>query len=214
MTAQYHALIPFRPVNPKTRLSPVLPQEEREEFARVMLDDVITAVLKAGADVTVLSTGEYVSDKAEVRVKDEGLNEALNGMLPEMDVPVLIIMSDLPIVRSEDLLRVVSTKADFAVVPGLGGGTNILFIKRPKEYHVEYYGFSFRKHCEIAEACGMTIEVIDSMRMSTDVDEPSDLVELLIHGKGNAPKWLLDHDFALSTESGRLKVTYKGEEIV
>lgn len=214
MTAKYHALIPFRPTNPKTRLSSVLSQEEREEFARVMLDDVITAVLGTGAEVTVLSTGEYTTDKANVRIKEEGLNEALNGMLPSMEVPVLIIMSDLPIVRSEDLLRVVSTTADFAVVPGLGGGTNILFIKHPKEYHVEYYGFSFKKHCDIARECGMTIEVIDSMRMSTDVDEPSDLVELLIHGKGKAPQWLLSHEFALSTESGRLKVTYKGGEIV
>ncbi|HJJ46928.1 MAG TPA: 2-phospho-L-lactate guanylyltransferase, partial [Methanocorpusculum sp.] len=183
------------------------------EFARVMLDHVNTAVTAIGAEVIVLSTGEYSTDKANVRIKEEGLNEALNGILPKLRTPVLIIISDLPIVRAEDLLRVVSTKADFAIVPGLGGGTNIMFIKHPRQYHVEYYGFSFRKHCEIAQSCGMTIEIIDSMRMSTDIDEPSDLVELLIHGTGAAPKWLLDHDFALSSKSGRLKVTYKGEEI-
>jgi len=210
----YRALIPFRPINPKTRLSSVLSQEEREEFAQIMLDDVIKVAKDVGFDVTVLSTSPYESKMAEVVVRDEGLNEALNHVLPTLNVPVLIIMSDLPIVRAIDLERVLATEKDIAIVPGLGGGTNILFIRNPQKYHVEYYGFSFKKHCDIAKEAGMTIDVIDSMRMSMDVDEPSDLVELLIHGTGRSPGWLLSHNFSLSTESGRLKVTYKGEEIV
>jgi len=211
---KFQALIPFRPVNSKTRLSSVFTQEEREEFARVMLNDVISAVAEAGLNVTVLSTSDYSSEKANVIVRDEGLNEALNRVLPTLDVPVLIIMSDLPIVTAVDIKRVISTEKDVAIVPGLGGGTNILFIRNPKKYHVKYYGFSFRKHRDIAAASGMSVDVIDSMRMSMDVDEPSDLVELLIHGTGNSPSWLRSHDFSLSIESGRLKVTYKGEEFV
>jgi len=211
---KYRALIPFRPVNPKTRLSSVLSQQEREEFAKTMLDDVINVVTDVGFDVSVISTSDCECEKAEVIVLNEGLNEALNHVLPTLNVPVLIIMSDLPIVRATDINRVIETKKDVAIVPGLGGGTNNLFIRNPQRYHVEYYGFSFKKHCDIAESAGMTVEVIDSMRMTMDVDEPSDLVELLIHGIGESPCWLRSHDFSLSRVSGRLKVTYKGEEIV
>ncbi|MBQ4597562.1 MAG: 2-phospho-L-lactate guanylyltransferase, partial [Methanocorpusculum sp.] len=55
----FHALIPFRPVNPKTRLSGVLTQEEREEFAQVMLGDVISAVRRTGCTATLLCTSKY-----------------------------------------------------------------------------------------------------------------------------------------------------------
>ncbi|HJK10542.1 MAG TPA: hypothetical protein O0X33_00460 [Methanocorpusculum sp.] len=49
--------------------------------------------------------------------------------------------------------------------------------------------------------------------MSTDVDEPSDLVELMIHGHGNAREWLYEHGFALSVENGRVSVMRNGEKI-
>ena len=34
------------------------------------------------------------------------------------------------------------------------------------------------------------LAVVDSMRLSTDVDEPADLVEVLLHGEGQAVTWL------------------------
>jgi 3-hydroxyacyl-CoA dehydrogenase len=41
------ALIPFKPKNPKTRLSCVLDEQEREAFAHAMLLDVVDAVRDA-----------------------------------------------------------------------------------------------------------------------------------------------------------------------
>ena len=99
------------------------------------------------------------------------------------------------------------------IVPGLGGGTSVIFVKHPENYNVEYYGFSYRRHRQSAEEPGLTVEIIDSMRMSTDVDEPSDLVELMIHGHGNAREWLYEHGFALSVENGRVSVMRNGENI-
>lgn len=212
MTVQ--ALIPFKPVNPKTRLSPVLTQEEREDFARAMISDVVASVKEAGCNPVLLSTSAFSFADAEVRVVNEGLNEALNHALPASEGPVLIIMSDLPLVRSSDLSRLLATEADMAVVPGLGGGTNIIFVREPARYHVQYYGYSFARHLEIAKECGLSVEIIDSMRMSCDVDEPGDLVELLIHGTGFARAWLDAHDFSLSTESGRLKIVRGGKVVV
>ena len=209
----FHALIPFTPVNPKTRLASVMTQEEREEFAEVMLGDVISAVRKTGCTATLLCTSRYMCNEALVAIRKEGLNEAINWALPQFHCPALIIMSDLPMTTPGSLQRVLSTKADMAIVPGLGGGTNVIFVKHPEIFHVEYYGFSYRRHLQIADELGLTVEIIDSMRMSTDVDEPSDLVELMIHGHGNAREWLYEHGFALSVENGRVSVMRNGEKI-
>lgn len=210
----FQAVIPFRPANPKTRLSAILTQEERESFADAMLSDVVSAVRETGALVTLLSTAPYECSGADTCVRNEGLNEALNWYLRKQSLPVLIIMSDLPLVTKDTILRVVSSEKDLAVVPGLGGGTNMLFIRHPEKYSVQYYGFSFMKHVEEAKRLGMSVEIIDSMRMSLDVDEPGDLTELLIHGKGLAKQWLEEHGFALSAESGRVSVKRGGKEIV
>ena len=92
----FHALIPFKPVNPKTRLASVMTQEEREEFAEVMLGDVISAVRKTGCTATLLCTSRYTCNEALVAIRKEGLNEAINWALPQFHCPALIIMSDLP----------------------------------------------------------------------------------------------------------------------
>ncbi len=210
----FHTIVPFRPVNPKTRLSGVLTEEERGSFADAMLTDVVAAVRECGSEVTLLSTDPYVCPEADVLVRQEGLNEALNWILPQCEVPVLIIMSDLPLVTKETILQVTSTVSDLAVVPGLGGGTNILFIRDPKRYRVQYYGYSFRWHIEVARELGMTVEVVDSLRLSTDVDEPADLVELMIHGTGRSKAWLEQHEFALVAESGRVKIKHRGDNVI
>lgn len=51
-----HVVVPFAAERPKTRLSGVFTCEERQSFARAMLDDVLDAVQTAGHDPTVLAT--------------------------------------------------------------------------------------------------------------------------------------------------------------
>jgi 2-phospho-L-lactate guanylyltransferase len=210
----FHALIPYRPINPKTRLAPVMTQEEREEFAEMMLGDVISTVYRTGCTITLLCTSEYACSKALVIVRKEGLNETINLALPQYHCPTLIIMSDLPMITLESLQRVLSTKADMAIVPGLGGGTNVIFVKHPGLFHVEYYGFSYHRHLQIAAELGFTVEIVDSMQMSTDVDEPSDLVELMIHGRGKSREWLCERGFSILVENGRMSLIRNGEGIV
>ena len=207
------AVIPFRPENPKTRLSGIMSEEERKSFADAMLHDVVSALQSAGISVTILSTADYDFPSVPVLVRNEGLNEALNWYLPQEDTPVLIVMSDLPLITKASIEKAVSAAADIGIVPGLGGGTNILFIKEPKRYRVQYYGFSFKRHIDIAESLGMSVEILDSMRMSTDIDEPADLTELIIHGTGCAAAWLASHGFILSAESGRVCVKRGGKDL-
>lgn len=181
-------------------------QNEREEFARAMLDDVIKAVIAAGCRLSLLSTEEYVHNRAETIVRKEGLNDALNWVFSESGEPVLVIMADLPLATPDSIRRILETKMDLAIVPGRGGGTNVIFIKDPSLFRADYYGASFLDHMKIAEDYGLTVEVIDSFRLSTDVDEKEDLVELMIHGNGSAKDYLDSSGFLLSIEKGRVGV--------
>lgn len=204
----FHALIPFKPVNPKTRLSCILDQEEREAFARAMLEDVIAAVQKSGCSATLLCTHPFKHENALIAVRKESLNDAINWALKQFHCPALIIMGDIPLVTAGDIQRLIRTEKDMSIVPGRGGGTNIIFLKKPRCFHADYYGASFLDHMRIAEECNFSVEVIDSFRMSTDIDEKEDLVEILIHGKGRKSREYLENSgFSLAIdEKGRVGV--------
>lgn len=203
-----HAIIPFRPVNPKTRLSAVMDQEEREAFARAMLGDVISVLKDAGCAPCLLSTVPFSSgdDDVATQIDTRDLNEALNAYLSRQGTPVLVIMSDLPLVTPDAIRRLVSCHADVGIVPGRGGGTNVLYIRKPREFQVDYYGASFCDHVRNAENAGLSYEVIDSFFMSTDIDEKEDLVEILIHGGGRSRRFLQEIGIGLSLEQGRVGV--------
>jgi 2-phospho-L-lactate guanylyltransferase len=204
-----HAFIPYKPVNPKTRLSCVLCQEERESFARAMLEDVISAVKEVNCSPVVISTELIDSEDVQITVKDADLNQTLNSLMPEASGKILIIMADLPLADAASLKRVLATEKDMAIVPGRGGGTNVIYLKEPQRFHFDYYGTSFLKHVKIAGDAGLSSEVIDSFRIHTDIDEKEDLVELLIHGTGKSRAYLEELGFVLSVEKGRVGVERK-----
>ncbi|MDD1693458.1 MAG: 2-phospho-L-lactate guanylyltransferase [Methanoregula sp.] len=204
-----HALIPYKPKNPKTRLSAILSQEEREKFAFAMLEDVVSAAKDALCSPVIVGTELFDSEMVQVTVTDADLNQSLNEILPTTEQNILIIMADLPLADEASIKRVISTTKDVAIVPGRGGGTNVIYIKDPKKFHVDYYGASFSKHMKIAQDAGLSVEVIDSFRLHTDIDEDDDFVELLIHGTGKSRTYLEELGFHLETETGRVRVARK-----
>jgi 2-phospho-L-lactate guanylyltransferase len=205
-----HALIPFKLVNPKTRLSCMLNQVEREAFARAMLEDVIFAIKDANCSPVIVGTELFDSEDIQITVSDADLNQTLNALLPQSNGATLIIMADLPLANADAIRRVIATKHDIAIVPGRGGGTNVIYIREPQRFHVDYYGMSFLKHVKIAQEAGLSCEVIDSFRLHTDIDEKEDLVELLIHGTGTSRAFLEELGFILSVDKGRVNVERKG----
>ncbi len=203
------AVIPFRPVNPKTRLSELLSQSERETFARAMLADVVGAVRAAGLEPLILSTHPYDCPGVEVRVAPVGLSDALNALLPTLDGPVLVIMADLPLVTPEAVQRLVGAAADVAIAPGRGGGTNAIHIRDTTQFHVDYYEISVSKHLAIAAAAELSVEVVDSFRLYLDLDEEEDLVDLLIHGDGQARACLESLGIRLVVTRGRVGLEHR-----
>ncbi|MGA2698038.1 MAG: 2-phospho-L-lactate guanylyltransferase [Methanoregula sp.] len=204
-----HALIPFKPASPKSRLAGVLSPEEREAFARAMLEDVIAAAKDANCSPVIVATELFDSEDIQITIPDKDLNSTLNEVLQQSVGSILILMADLPLATGAAIKRVVATKSDMAIVPGRGGGTNVIFLADPAKFHVDYYGMSFLKHLKIAQEAGLSCEVIDSFVLHTDMDENDDLVELLTHGTGKSRKYLEELGFVLSAENGRVGVERK-----
>jgi 2-phospho-L-lactate guanylyltransferase len=194
-------LVPFDSRDPNTRLSAVLDSTERREFANVLLDGVVETVQAAGHAPTVLAT-ESIDADCPVRVDERPLSPAINAVLAARSGPVAVVMSDLALATVDALGALFEPAADVVLAPGLGGGTNAIVI-RDTAFRVDYHGGSYRKHRREADRCGAAVETVDSFRLAVDIDEPADLVELLIHGDGEAAGWLREAGFDLDTTDGR-----------
>jgi len=199
-------VVPFSVDRPKTRLAPVLDAEERAGFAHAMLDDVLDALANAGQHPTVLATAPVDCD-APVEVDDRPLTDAVNDRLPAPgEEPVAVVMADLALATSEALDRLFAPDADVVFAPGRGGGTNALVVDHP-DFHVDYHGASIRDHRVIAREIGAETTTVDSFRLATDVDESTDLVEVLLHAEGRAADWLREAGFTVTTTDGRVEAT-------
>ena len=200
--------VPFAVDTPKSRLAPVLSPAERQSFATAMLIDVLDALVGAGCTPTVVSTApiedERVTDRATVTVDDRSLTTTVNARLAE-GTPALVLMADLPLVGATDIHHLTDSDADITIAPGLGGGTNALVVRDPA-FQVDYHGASYLDHRQAAAELGASVETVDSRRLATDIDEPADLAEVLIHGSGAAHDWLVEAGFELETSSGRVGV--------
>jgi 2-phospho-L-lactate guanylyltransferase len=195
------AIVPFGATAPKTRLDAVLSAAERHAFAVAMLRDVITALRAAAFDPLVLATADVTID-APVVVDDAPLTDAVNARLD--DPPVAVVMADLPLVTPAALDRLREPDAEVVLAPGRGGGTNVIFTHRD-DFRVDYHECSLSDHRSIARGMNASIAEVDSFRLATDVDEPADLAEVLLHGTGAAHDWLVDNGFELVSEDGRVR---------
>ena len=199
-------VVPFAPSDPKTRLGSLFDAEEREAFARRMLDDVCLAIRTAGYEPELISTEPMEVADATVLVDDRPLSDAVNAVLKP---PMAIVMADLALATADALERLFETPGDVVIAPGRGGGTNALVV-RHDDFAVDYHGCSFRDHVRMAEEVGASVVEFDSHRLASDVDEPADLAEVLIHGKGRSAEWLVEHGVELAITGGRVGVERAG----
>ncbi|MCL7412806.1 MAG: 2-phospho-L-lactate guanylyltransferase [ANME-2 cluster archaeon] len=210
------AVIPFKKDNAKSRLSGVLSKNQREEFAMKMLHDVVNALLESDVftDIDILHSSissiinnNYPSN-VNLLVSDKNLNNALNEYLEKASShtndEILIIMADMPLVTKKQIHQMIGLKGDVIIAPGSRGGTNALLIRRPDEFRVDYYGISFLDHVRISKEAGLDVDIFDSFMVSTDMDEPNDLIELLIHGRGSAVEYIKNLGISLDTCTGTL----------
>ncbi|ELZ96949.1 hypothetical protein C440_04208 [Haloferax mucosum ATCC BAA-1512] len=195
-------VVPFGGRSPKTRLASFFDADERRDFAISMLRDVLDAIVDAGGDPTVVADAP-VEVEAPVTVDDRPLSAVVEDELGSDD-PVAVVMADLALATPAALTRLFETDGDVVAVPGLGGGTNALVVRQP-EFSVDYHGASILDHRRIARDAGLSFVELDSMRLAIDVDEPTDIVEVLLHGAGRSRAWLSDAGVTLECGSGRVE---------
>jgi 2-phospho-L-lactate guanylyltransferase len=202
-------VIPFKNQGAKSRLEHDLSPKERRLLSFAMLKDVLDAVLGQGR-VTILSRpGLNIADVGyDVEIQDSGLglNDALNALIAEearqgWPLDILICMADLALLTEKEVVGILNCEGDVVLCPGRGGGTNMILIRNPG-FRTCYRGLSFCKHVDYARQAGLEVSVFESFRAGCDIDEPEDLAEVLLHGRGRAKEALEEMGFILS-EKGR-----------
>ncbi len=171
-------IIPFKAENPKSRLADMMSIDERINFSKEMLLDVIDAV--GDAVLLVPKADDFIKSFRFIEDRRE-LNIAINSLLKRGDIAV--IMSDIPLLSKKIFNNFLKIEGDIILSPGRRGGTNMLF-SRVKNFRVSYHYGSFIKHLKIAEQMKIKASIFDSFYASIDIDEKDDLLELMIHGKG------------------------------
>ncbi|ADC65964.1 2-phospho-L-lactate guanylyltransferase CofC [Ferroglobus placidus DSM 10642] len=170
--------VPFKPTNPKSRLSKIMSEDERREFAFQLLLDVLDCCEEAV--VLSASRDERLRDlKHEVDERD--LDTAVTSRIKKEDSA--FVMSDLALISKKIVKKFLDTDGDVVIAPGRKGGTNML-LSRSREFYTSYHYGSFLKHVRIAEKLGLNLSIFDSFYASIDIDDESDLLELMLHGKG------------------------------
>lgn len=217
-----YAIIPVTTFkDAKTRLSPFLNEEERENLLKAMLHDVTDTLKKHVDKIFIISRDEEVlsyAEKLNVSTILEDENSNLNKALKQaMKIckgkakKVIIVPSDIPLIGKTNVQMLIdaSKSLDFIIVPAKGGGTNMIIMK-PMAIHTRFEGFSYKEHVQAAERKKLNPQVHDSFFMALDVNTTEDLGEIMIHGeKTHTRKYLKELKVNVEPFRGseRLKVT-------
>jgi len=202
-----HIIVPFKQNEAKSRLAPVLTPEERRLLAFAMLRDVL-AVVSSYGEVTVLSLPglkkEELSRDVAISQSSLVLNEAINAFIDAhakhgWPSDLLIVMADLALLTEDVVDGILNCEGDVVLCPGRGGGTNMLLTRSPL-FRTCYNGLSFPKHCAQAKLLGLRLNIFESFRAGCDIDDPGDLAEVVLHGRGDAPRMLKKMGFELAKE--------------
>ncbi|MCX8207255.1 MAG: 2-phospho-L-lactate guanylyltransferase [Methanothrix sp.] len=214
MLRPVHCVVPFKSSGCKTRLSPVLSGEQRWLLAVAMLRDVLRALKSIGM-VTVLArpgmSVDLIADlHASLRFSELELGDALNEFIEHNAASgwpsdVLIVMADLPLLREEDVLGMLQSPGGVVLAPGRGGGTNMILI-RDRRFRTMYRGLSFAKHRRVAEGLGIETGYYYSYRAGCDIDEPGDLIEIMLHSNGESRALLEGFGLRIIESKGRAKL--------
>ncbi|HEU0172761.1 MAG TPA: 2-phospho-L-lactate guanylyltransferase [Blastocatellia bacterium] len=197
-----YILIPVKDLTrAKQRLALLMTQEERTRLAWAMLENTFAAAVGARnvdriAVVTLyapaielarkygmelIAETEQVSESASV---DFGSKEAKKrGATSVLRLPI-----DLPLVTAGDIETILEHDGQgpsIVIVPSRDGtGTNAI-LRRPPDLFPSHFGpDSLAKHLAEAAAAKAACSMIELHRIALDIDDPSDVSELIRRGQG------------------------------
>ncbi len=176
----------------KSRLSALLSDAQRYSLSQAMLRDVLAQLRRAA---TVDRFGVVTSDHSLLDIArglgaeaiDEGHPRGLNGAvaigaefcLQQGGTTLLVLLSDLPLVTSEDidllLCEVTDEPEVLLVTCKEGEGTNALLRTPPLVIPTCFGGPSLNAHQVRAREGNVACRVIEAPRIAFDIDSVEDL---------------------------------------
>jgi len=189
-------LIPIKNTSSaKQRLAAVLDQRARTQLAQAMLYDVLSAV--HGWDRRP-AVGAVTSDPYAIEVAREfgfevipdpenpgetgAIEMATRVCVDRGEQSTLVLPADIPLVQSwefEEIMKHVPAEGSVLVPAGDGRGTNAVFRRPANLFPLRFGNDSFLPHRAAAEATGRPSVVLKLPGIAVDIDNPSDLRELI-----------------------------------
>ena len=203
------ALVPVKALrHSKSRLRPVLSDDQRRAFVMAMLEDIVGLL----ADVPAVATTAVVSPDADVLAfarklgaqpireppRPRGLNAALtfaSDALSQQGASALLVLPvDVPLATAADIraiLGAVHANPSIVLCPSKSGGTNALALRPPGIIPFRFGHRSSAAHQREATARGLPLEVLPLPSLALDIDHPHDLAAVLAHPNGTRSQQLM-----------------------
>lgn len=197
----------------KQRLASLLDQPSRTQLAQAMLHDVLSTLhdWKNRPGVGIVTGDSFATDLARkfgFEVIPDPENPGETGAI-EMATQVcvergidstLVIPADIPLIQGwelEEILKQAPPEGTVLVPAGDGRGTNAAFRRPANLFPLRFGNDSFKPHHAAAQATGKPCLVLNLPGVAVDVDNPSDLKQLLsLPGETRAQRlareWNLD----------------------
>jgi len=180
----------------KRRLMPVLSCDERRTLTGAMLEDVLSALMRAPclAGVIVVTSERDAGVRAQAAgavVMNDGQNTGMNAAVAQVArrlavlrrSGMLAIPADVPWIASADVEAIAlahRAAPSVTLVPaGSDGGTNALACSPPLVISCHFGEDSLRKHRAAARGEGITAGLLQLERVGHDIDRPDDLAAFL-----------------------------------
>jgi len=189
-------LVPIKETSlAKQRLASVLDQASRTQLAQAMLHDVLSAIQnwKNRPEVGVVTSDPYAISVAQTHRFDiipdpenpgesGAIEMATRVCLERGEDSTLVIPADIPLVQAwelDEILRRAPKEGTVLVPAGDGRGTNAAFRRPANLFPLRFGNDSFKPHGVAAEATGKPCIVLELPGIAVDVDNPSDLQQIV-----------------------------------
>lgn len=184
MAGSWTAVLPIRAASGKSRLG--------DDLTEIFALDTIAAIRGARGIVRIITVGRSFTDVGVHSVDDpgQGLNSAIAaGMTAiDADTPLLVVLGDLPALRSGDVEQVLAQAADVErgiVNDHLGTGTTMVTSRRA-DFTPQFGPDSAARFRNDG-----FVQLQAPLSARLDVDTPSDLDRAIDLGVGSAThQWL------------------------